>query len=254
MDRNDPRWVEHLDIITAWGEASAANDTPPATDEQLWAATRSRTDWHLPEIDSVLLADVRAAFNTGRWPGRIDLDAVAAAVNARGVTARVLHSSGGTATLYTGEEILDGYGDVRFCASAGPGYFHGPGRTRPFADTDEFGIGPHDTSWGISIPHDATTEEVADLVVAVTRQADAQLARFADAVAAARTAMWTALVAAYPDADTAELPSDFDHALVAELRRLLAIWLERYWPAFHTVPAHLAASTGGTDQVGDITG
>jgi hypothetical protein len=255
MDRNDPRWVEHLDIITAWGEASAANDTPPPADEQLWAATRSRTDWHLPEqIDSVLLADLRAAFNAGRWPARIDLAAVAAAVNTRGVTARVLHSSGGTATLYTGEETLDGYGDVRFSASAGPGYFDGPGRTRPFADADEFGIGPHDTSWGISIPHDATTEDVADLVVAVTREADTQLARFADAVAAARKAMWTALVAAYPDADTADLPSDLDHALVAELRRLLATWLDRYWPALHAVPAHLAASTGGTDQAGDVPG
>src|SRR6266540_4522613 len=130
MDRNDPRLVEHLDIITAWGEASAANDTPPAPDEQLWAATRSRTDAHLPEqIDSVLLADLRAAFNAGRWPASIDLDAVAAAVNARGVTARVRQSSGGTATLYTGEETLDGYGDVRFSASAGPGYFDGPARS-----------------------------------------------------------------------------------------------------------------------------
>jgi hypothetical protein len=90
MERTDPRWVQHLDLITAWGEASAAGGTPPPTDDQLWAATCLRADLHLPApIDSVLLADLRAAFDTGRWPGRIDLHAVAAAVNARGVTARV---------------------------------------------------------------------------------------------------------------------------------------------------------------------
>ena len=253
MDPNDLGWVEHLDIITAWGEASAANQTPPPTDEQLWAATRLRRDLHLPEqIDSALLADLREAFNAGRQPTRIDLQAVAAAVNARGVRARVLHSSGGTATLYTGEETLDGYGDVRFSASAGPGYFEGPAHTTPAADTDEFGIGPHDTSWGIRVPHHATTNEVADLIVAVTAEADAQLARFAGAVAAARAAMWTALSAAYPDARTTDLPADLDDAVVAELRRLLATWLDRHWPAFHTVPPHVAARTGGTE--GDAPG
>lgn len=25
MDPNDPRWVQQLDLITAWGEASAIN-------------------------------------------------------------------------------------------------------------------------------------------------------------------------------------------------------------------------------------
>jgi hypothetical protein len=107
MVRNDPRWVQHLDIITAWGEASAEGGTPPPTDQQLWAATRMRRDVHLPEeIGPVLLADLRAAYDAGRWPARIDLTAVAAAVNARGVRVRVLPSGGGTATLYTGEETV----------------------------------------------------------------------------------------------------------------------------------------------------
>lgn len=248
MDRNDPRWVEHLDNITAWGEASADNGTPPPTDDQLWAATRLRRDLHLPaQADTVLLADLRAAFDAGRWPTSIDLAAVAAAVNARGVRARVLHSSGGTATLYTGEETLDGHGDVRFSAAAGPGYFDGPGHTHPLADTDEFAVGPHEGSWGIRVPHDATTEQVADLIIAVTVEADAQLARFAGAVAAARAAVWTALAAAFPHPPTTDLPADLDDALVAELRRLLAVWLDRFWPPFHTPPAHLAARTGGTD-------
>jgi hypothetical protein len=33
---------------------------------------------------------------------------------------------------------------------------------------DEFGIGSHDTRWGIRFPQHATTDEVADLIVAVT--------------------------------------------------------------------------------------
>ena len=42
MQRNDAPWREQLDIITAWGEASAANQTPPPMDEQLWAVSRVR--------------------------------------------------------------------------------------------------------------------------------------------------------------------------------------------------------------------
>ena len=96
------------------------------------------------------------------------------------------------------------------------------------------------------MPRYATTAQIADLVVAVTAEADAQYARFTAAVAAARAALWTALRAAYPDADTADLPDEFDQAGVAELGTLLARWLDQRWPAYHTPPAHLAAS-GGTD-------
>ena len=148
MQRNDPLWLEHLDIITAWGEASAGNQAPPPT--------RPATVGHIPRPAGSaaaggdgrrLLAQLRAAFDAGHGPTRIDLDAVAAAVAARGVPARVLHSSGGTATLYTGAEMVDVTGDVRLSASAGPGWFDGPDQRRPFADSDEFGIGPHDDSW-----------------------------------------------------------------------------------------------------------
>ncbi len=253
MEPNDPRWVQQLDLITAWGEASAINGTPPPTDGELWAEARVRRDLHLPEqIDPGLLADLRAAFNVGRFPNRIDLHAVAGAVTARGIPTRVLDSSGGTATLYTGEETLDSDGDVRFTASAGPGYFAGPGRTNPFADPDEFGIGPHDDSWGIPVPEDATTAQVVDLVIAVTAEADAAQARFATAVAAAPSAMRTALHAAYPDAATTDLPPDLDGAVAADVRRLLARWLRQHWPAYHEPPARLSAR--GDDQAGNDGG
>ncbi len=201
-----------------------------------------------PRFDTMLLADLSPAFDSGRRPGRVDLHELAAAVTARGVPARVLSSGGGTATLYTGGETVDAYGDVRFSASAGPGFFDSPTRDRAFADLDEFGVGPHDTSWAIAIPEHATLDEIADLIVAVTADADAQLSRFAGAVAAARTAMWTALRAAYPQAHSTGLPADLDTALVTELRCLLATWLERYWPDFHTSPAHLATRDGDADD------
>ena len=35
MHHDQTRWREHLDIVTAWGEASAVQGTPAPTDEQL---------------------------------------------------------------------------------------------------------------------------------------------------------------------------------------------------------------------------
>ena len=246
MQPTDPRWLEHLDILTAWGEASARNGSPPPTDEQLWAATRMRQDLQLPQqTDRVLLAQLREAFDAGRGPTPpIDLDAVASAVIARGVPARVLHSSGGTATLYTGDQIVDPRGDVRFTTSVGPGWFDGSGYTRPLADRNELGVGPHDDSWGITVPANATIEQIAELIVAVHTEADAQYARFTAAVATSRTAIWSTWAAAYPDASTDDLPDDLDTIVVSDLAALLARWLDQRWPAYHTAPAHLDAAPG----------
>src|SRR5581483_9645673 len=102
-----------------------------------------------------------------------------------------------------------------------------------FADLDEFSVGPHDISWGIPVPPHTTLDEIADLIVAVTAEADAQLARLSAAVAATRAAVWTALHDAYPQAHPAGLPGELDAALVGDLRRLLATWLARHLPGFH---------------------
>jgi hypothetical protein len=248
MQRNDPRWLEHLDIITAWGEASALNRTPPPTDDQLWDAARLRRDLQLPDQpDPDLLDQLRAAFDAGRGPAPIDLDAVTAAVTARGVPAQVLNSSGNTATLYTGSETLDPTGDIRFTTSAGPGWFDGPDDTRPMADRDDFGIGPHDYSWGVTAPAAATTDQLAELIVAVHAKADVQYRRYLVAVDAARAAIWAAFTAAYPDASTDDLPAEFDKAVVAELAMLLTRWLDQRWPAYHRAPDELDDVLGGTD-------
>lgn len=128
MQRNDAPWREHLDIITARGEASAANQTPPPTDEQLWAASRLRRDLHLPEqIDPELLAQLRAAFNAGRQPQHIDLAAVADALRKRGHDAVVEHV-GRSAILYSGRQVPDRHGVPRWAATAGLGTWTRPAR------------------------------------------------------------------------------------------------------------------------------
>jgi hypothetical protein len=248
MQCHDPRWLQHLDIITAWGEASAINRTPPPTDDQLWDAARLRRDLQLPEhADPDLLTQLRAAFDAGRGPTPIDLDAVAAAVTARGVPAQILNSTGSTATLYTGPQTLDPSGDIRFTTSAGPGRFDGPDDTRPMADRDACRIGPHDGSWDVTASEDATTDQLAELIVAVHAHADEQYTRYLAAVAAARAAIWTAFATAYPDASTSDLPDEFDTTVVAELAMLLTRWLDQRWPAYHRAPEQPDDVLGGTD-------
>jgi hypothetical protein len=244
MDPHDPTWRAHLDVVTAMGEASATHQLPLPTDEQLWAVSRAIFAPGLPEqVDDDLLGDLRDAFDEGRRPARLDLQVVADAINARGVSARVLNSGGNTATLYTGQETLDAYGDARFSASAGPGYFEAPGHRSPVADAADFGVGPDDDSWGIRVPEHATIEQIADLIVAVTAEADAQSARFT----ATAAGMWTVMSDAYPDADTPDQPPGLDDTVAAGLRVLLAQWLDQHWWAFHDVPSHLAAMAARTD-------
>lgn len=91
MNHDDPQWREHLDIIAAWGEASAANGTPSPSDEQLWATSRVRHDLNLPErIDPALLAQLREAFDTGRQCRRDITPAVAAGTAGPTTTAAEL--------------------------------------------------------------------------------------------------------------------------------------------------------------------
>jgi hypothetical protein len=242
MNRDDPRWLEHLDIITAWGEASAANQTPPPTDEQLWAASRIRRDLNLPEhIDTEKLAELREAFNTGRYPTRIDLQAVADALHRRGHHAVVEHTGGNTATLYAGRQAPDRYGDPRWSAAAGPGWFEAPSH-RPFVDTSELAVGPDsDDSWAVTVPEHPTLDDLVDLIVAVIDEVQARRARLAHAADAARDAMWATFAAQYPQVTTGDLAPGADAAFVTESDKLLAGWLDDNWPATGTVPAHIAA-------------
>lgn len=77
MDPNDLRWVLRLYLTTAWGMASAINRTPPPSDDELWATARIRPDLHLSErTDQRMLAQLRAAFNRGRFPTGVDVQTI----------------------------------------------------------------------------------------------------------------------------------------------------------------------------------
>lgn len=69
----------------------------------------------------------------------IDLDAVAEAVRALGVDCAVEQTGGNCATLCAGPMVGD-----RHTVVAGPGWFEGPGWTRPRASLAEFFIGSDD--------------------------------------------------------------------------------------------------------------
>jgi len=242
MDRNDPRWTEHLDIITAWGEASARNQTPPPTDEQLWAIAHWRQDLNLPEhIDAVLLAQLREAFNTGRESTHVDLAALAQTLRERGHAAAVEHTGGGVVVLYAGRRAPDRHGDPRWSAALGPGWYEDRDVRRPFADTADLHVGPDsDDTWAVPAPQHPTINELVRLVIAVIDEVKAQRVWFTRAVEAARDAF----TAHYPDFTA-------DDDAEAEFTRLLAGWLEDHWPGTRTVPAHIAAIAASGQRTGE---
>jgi hypothetical protein len=254
MDPNDPHWLALLDAVTAWGEASARNDTPLPTDDQLRAQARSLAGTCLPgQLDAHLLAELRDAFNDGRQPSRIDLQALADVVRERGYHAHVEHTGGNTATLYAGRQISDRAGDPRWSAAAGPGWFEAPDR-KPFADTSEFAVGPDsDDTWAVRVPEHTTRHDLVNLIVAVIDEVETQRTRFAQAADVARDALWATFAERYPEVTSADVAPGADTAFVTESNKLLAGWLDDNWPGTRTVPAHvtaIAAAEPTTDRKG----
>jgi hypothetical protein len=243
MRRNDPPWREHLDIITAWGEASAISQTPPPTDNDLWAATRGRQDLHLPDqIDTELVAQLREAFNYGRYPNRIDLQAVADALRERGHHAFIDHAGGGVAVLYAGRHMPDAHGNARWSAAARPGRYQAPGWRDPFADPHDLIVGPDgDDVWELAVPPTVTVAQLVDLIAAVIDHIEAQRARFTRAAQTARDAMWATFAAQYPEISTGNLVPAADEQFIAVSTALMAEWLDMNGPRPHLVPAHIAA-------------
>jgi hypothetical protein len=257
MRRSDPLWREHLDIITAWGEASAISQTPPPSDNDLWAATRMRQDLHVPDqTDTELVAQLREAFNRGRYPRRIDLQAVADALRERGHHAFVEHEGGGAAVLYAGRHMANVQGNARWSAAAGPGRYTAPGGREPFADPHDLTVGPHgdDDVWAVVVPPTITAVQLVDLIAAVVDYIEAQRARFARAAQTARGAMWSTFAAQYPEISTGNLVPGADEEFIAVSTALMAEWLDMNGPSPHLVPAHIAAiaiagrTTGSEDR------
>jgi len=252
MPLNEASWREHLDIITAWGQASAANRTPPPTDPRLWAVARMRRDLHLPEQpDPALLAQLRAAFNRGRRPHLIDLVALADALRHRGYGAVVEQTGGGMVTLFAGRRELDRHGELRWSAAVGPGRYENGQRQQPVADPAGCVIGPDgDDTWAIPVPGSWALETLVELTAAVIDEVENERARFIRATAIARNAMWAAFAAEYPDVVTADVNPDPDSAFGVEFTKVLAGWLDDNRPGGDQPPAHLAA-LAHTDPVPD---
>ncbi len=229
-------WQELLDLTTAWGEASRRNDTPLPTDDELWAHARRHRDLRLPtQVDDLLVDDLRDAFNAGRRPHLIDLDALVAHLARHGRPALVEHSGGNTATVYTGSRYTDRLGDTRRSVTAGPGWFDAPGRRRPLADTNEFTIGPGDEdSWSVRVPEHTTTAQVCALIIATIDEVEARRARLSAAVSAAAGAMVKAVAARYPELGTA-MPNP-GRELVRDVGDLIADWLHARVPALRAAP------------------
>ncbi|MGI5214825.1 hypothetical protein [Plantactinospora sp. CA-290183] len=177
----DQDWLNLLDVTTAWGEASRRNDTGLPTDDELWAHARRHRAIRLHEkVDEDILTALRDAFNDGRQPDRIDMDAVVAAVSRRGHPAVVKHTGGNTATIYAGTTHTDPNGIGCWSIAAGTGWFEAPGRRKPVADTSEFTIGPDGgTSWSVDVPEHTTTAQVAGLIIAAIEEVEQRRARLA---------------------------------------------------------------------------
>ncbi len=74
----------------------------------------------------------------------LNLDKVCDLLHKRGIKAYVEQTGGGCATIFAGPTHIDEYGDERYAAVAGPGWFAGPGWLHGRATTDEFGVGRDD--------------------------------------------------------------------------------------------------------------
>lgn len=189
-------WIDMLDTAENKGRRDATHHGSLPSDEHLWAYART-----LPGGDSLsehpdadMTVELRDAYNVGRQPTRIDLDAVVQAVRAAGHNAFVDMTGGNTATLYAGLPVADNDDDgrLRWSAVAGPGWFEGLGWTRPFADTAEFSVGPDDqgVSDGPIVPAYTYPAQVAALIVEVIEGVERQRVEANVSYASPETIRW----------------------------------------------------------------
>lgn len=110
--------------------------------------------------------------DVGDGPETIDMDAIVGLLAAEGIDAYVEQTGGGCATLFAGR-LDDDDRDVMhegWAATAGPGYFAGPGWTLGRGVLGDFWIGRNDDGDTQAVaPNSADPRESAELVAAVVR-------------------------------------------------------------------------------------
>ena len=117
-----------LDSLEERGRADRATPELLPTDQKLLdiALTLGGGELLHPTVDEndpLVITDLRDAYNTGWRPDLLDFHQVARSLGDLGVPAHVLHTSGGTATLYAGvaDERCEDDDPRRWPVSLGPG-------------------------------------------------------------------------------------------------------------------------------------
>jgi hypothetical protein len=130
--------------LTAAGTADETTDAMPRSDADLWKLASDVAPELYPadQPDPIELVDMRAAYNDGRHPNRIDLYRLAALINERGVDAFVDRAGGSIAVIRVGGQHTMFTGEREYAVVAGPGTFRN--RYTAYGERDDFPSGPPD--------------------------------------------------------------------------------------------------------------
>jgi hypothetical protein len=259
---SDELMAKVMETVTTRGRADRKADAEFATDAELWAIgngilpehfqgtlDQQRADVHAPD-DADWIDDwceqLRTAYDKGRLTQRIDLDALAAELNRRGVEAEVQRDCGGAYLLNVGRwyaDIADGF--PRRAVSVGAGYVYDRGHDDDrgvFARyDDDFGIGTSDPE--VDDPEVADLEdrpyriaELADLVIVTLHREMARreawqahdaalLKRMEDAVQQCELAFWERFKQLFPEITSGDVDPGMDlatgQAMAAAIRSMV---------------------------------
>ena len=161
-------YLRMLDALEDQGKTDRATANLVLTDEQLvqLAMRLGGVDLLGETVDRATLMDLRDAYDTGRRPDLIDFYQVAHSLGDLGVRAHVLHTSGGSATLYAGDpdDRYDQDDRRRWPVSLGPGDWSGTDAT---GLVDEISYGPPTDDIGHQIEPGDTPADIAAAIAAL---------------------------------------------------------------------------------------
>lgn len=243
-------YLTMLDRLQEQGGLHAAEHAElPGDMELIWTARRilmgEGVAELLDEVDEVTLVDLRDAYDEGRKPDIIDLDEVVNQLAKLGVPAYVEQTGGGCATIYAGtpQSWPDQYGDRRYAAAAGPGWFEGPAWTKGRGHTDEFYFGPDDDgdTDGDSVPDKAQPPQIAQMIAGVVRDVEARRWRVDTVLETAGKAFWRAVAEGFPEVTTGDFGPDETLAIEQAMRKAVLLWLHYNLPEEGVAPTAVAA-------------
>lgn len=149
MARPKEMWLTLLDDMEAAGKTGRRAPDPIPDDAALVmlarvVASRRVIENLLDRVDKETIIDLRDAYDQGRQPRLLDFDQVLDELHKLDVPACILHTSGGTGTLYAGEPDPDRYEEDDRCyypVSMGPGDFEADENRHTTGDLDDITAG-----------------------------------------------------------------------------------------------------------------